>query len=46
MRTKLPGLFAAGTVRQGTRGRAASAAEDGENAADAAGRYLNNGEWF
>jgi thioredoxin reductase (NADPH) len=46
MRTKLPGLFAAGTVRQGTRGRAASAAEDGENAADAAGRYLNDGEWF
>ena len=45
MRTSLPGLFAAGTIRQGTQGRAASAAEDGETAAGAADRYLSGGTW-
>jgi thioredoxin reductase (NADPH) len=45
MRTPLPGLFAAGTIRQGTQGRAVSAAEDGETAAGAAGRYLSGGTW-
>jgi len=45
MRTKLPGLFAAGTIRAGTQGRAASSAQDGETAAIAAGRYLSDGVW-
>lgn len=45
LRTALPGLFAAGTLRQGTEGRAASSAEDGETAAKAAGRYLSDGTW-
>ena len=45
MRTALPGLLAAGTVRQGTKGRATSAMEDGTTAALAAGRYLNDGAW-
>ena len=40
MRTTVPGLFAAGTVRAGTAGRAASAAGDGATAALSAGRYL------
>lgn len=45
MRTALPGLFAAGTIRQGTQGRATSVAADGEIAAKAADRYLNDGIW-
>jgi len=45
MRTPLPGLFAAGTIRQRTQGRAAQAAKDGETAASAADRYLKNGVW-
>ena len=45
MRTMLPGLFAAGTIRQGTQGRAASAAKDGEKAASAAAAYLSDGVW-
>ena len=45
MRTPLPGLFAAGTIRQGTECRAAAAAKDGETAAAAAGRYLTDGSW-
>ena len=45
MRTPLPGLFAAGTIRQETQGRAAEVAEDGEIAASAADRYLNDGVW-
>jgi len=45
MRTRLPGLFAAGTVRSGTAGRAASAAGDGATAAIAADRYLQDGTW-
>jgi len=43
MRTRLPGLFAAGTVRSGSAGRAASAAGDGAMAAVAADRYLRDG---
>jgi thioredoxin reductase (NADPH) len=40
MRTSLPGVFAAGTVRTGTAGRAASAAGDGATAASSAVEYL------
>jgi thioredoxin reductase (NADPH) len=43
MRTPLPGLFAAGTVRSGSAGRAASAAGDGAMAAIGADRYLRRG---
>jgi thioredoxin reductase (NADPH) len=45
MRSRLPGLFAAGTVRSGSAGRAASAAGDGAMAAVAADRYLTDGTW-
>ena len=45
MRTTLPGLFAAGTIRQGTEGRAATSAEDGEIAASSAAAYLKDGIW-
>ena len=40
-----PGLFAAGTVRSGSAGRAAGAAGDGATAAVAADRYLRDGAW-
>ena len=40
MRTNVPGLFAAGTVRSGSIGRAASSAGDGATAALSADRYL------
>jgi thioredoxin reductase (NADPH) len=45
MRSSLSGLFAAGTVRSGSAGRAASAAGDGAAAALSADRYLKNGTW-
>ena len=45
MRSRLPGLFAAGTVRSGSAGRAASAAGDGATAAVAADRYLSDDTW-
>jgi thioredoxin reductase (NADPH) len=45
MRTELPGLFAAGIVRRGSLGQAAISAGDGANAAKAADRYLQTGEW-
>jgi thioredoxin reductase (NADPH) len=45
MRTVLPGLFAVGTVRSRSAGRAASAAGDGATAAVAADRYLSDGTW-
>ena len=45
MRSRLPGLLAAGTVRSGSAGRAASAAGDGAMAAVAADRYLTDGAW-
>jgi thioredoxin reductase (NADPH) len=43
LRTNLPGLFAAGTVRSGSAGRAASAAGDGAAAALSVDRYLTDG---
>ena len=43
MRSSLPGLFAAGTVRSGSAGRAAAAAGDGATAALSADRYLKTG---
>jgi thioredoxin reductase (NADPH) len=45
MHTDLPGLFAAGIVRRGSLGQAAISAGDGANAAKAADRYLQTGEW-
>lgn len=45
MRSSLPGLLAAGTVRAGSAGRAASAAGDGAVAALGADRYLRDGTW-
>src|SRR6188474_1480597 len=45
MRSSVPGLFAAGTVRSGSAGRAASAAGDGAAAALSADRYLKDGSW-
>ena len=45
MRCRQPGLFAAGTVRSGSAGRAAAAAGDGATAAIAADRYLRDGMW-
>jgi thioredoxin reductase (NADPH) len=46
MRTRLPGLFAAGTVRAGHAGRAAAAAGDGALAAVAADTWLAGGSWM
>jgi thioredoxin reductase (NADPH) len=45
MRCGQPGLFAAGTVRSESAGRAAAAAGDGATAAIAADRYLRDGVW-
>ena len=45
MRSSLTGLLAAGTVRSGSAGRAASAAGDGATAALSADRYLRDGTW-
>jgi thioredoxin reductase (NADPH) len=45
MRSSLPGLFAAGTVRSGSAGRAAAAAGDGAIAAVNADRYVRDGTW-
>jgi len=45
MRTDVRGLFAAGTVRARSAGRAASAAGDGATAALSADRYLKDGTW-
>jgi thioredoxin reductase (NADPH) len=45
MRSSLPGLFAAGTVRSGSAGRAGAAAGDGATAAVAADRYVRDGTW-
>jgi thioredoxin reductase (NADPH) len=43
LRTSRPGLFAAGTVRSGSAGRAASAAGDGAAVALSVDRYLRSG---
>ena len=45
MRSGLRGVFAAGTVRSGSAGRAAAAAGDGAIAAVAADQYLRDGTW-
>jgi thioredoxin reductase (NADPH) len=45
MRCRQPGLFAAGTIRSASAGRAAAAAGDGAMAAIAADRYLKDGVW-
>ena len=45
MRTGLRGVFAAGTVRAGSPGRAVAAAGDGTEAAIAADRFLADGAW-
>jgi len=45
MRSGQRGLFAAGTVRSGSAGRAAAAAGDGAAAAVAADQYLRDGVW-
>jgi thioredoxin reductase (NADPH) len=45
MRTELPGICAAGTVRSHSPHRAASAAGDGASAAVALDRYLADGAW-
>ncbi len=45
MRTELKGLCAAGTVRAGAGGRAASSAGDGSTAAIVLDRYLSDGRW-
>jgi len=45
MRSNVRGLFAVGTVRSGSAGRAASAAGDGATAALSADRYLKDGSW-
>jgi thioredoxin reductase (NADPH) len=45
MRCRQAGLFAAGTVRSGSAGRAAAAAGDGATAAVTADRYLKDGKW-
>lgn len=46
MRTSLPGVFAAGTVRSASAGRAAAAAGDGGTAAVGADRYVRDGKWI
>jgi thioredoxin reductase (NADPH) len=46
LRTSRPGLFAAGTVRAGSAGRAASAAGDGAAVALSVDRYLTGGIWL
>jgi len=45
LRTGARGLFAAGTVRAASAGRAAAAAGEGATAALAADRFLADGEW-
>jgi thioredoxin reductase (NADPH) len=45
MRTELKGIVAAGTIRAGSPGRAASSAGDGAIAAVALDRYLEDGRW-
>jgi thioredoxin reductase (NADPH) len=46
LRTELPGILAAGSVRSGWLGRAVMAAGDGAAAAITADRYLRSGAWL
>jgi thioredoxin reductase (NADPH) len=46
MRSSVPGLFAAGTVRSGSAGRAAAAAGDGATAAVGVDQYVRDGAWL
>ena len=46
LRTSQRGMFAVGTVRSGSAGRAASAAGDGAAVALSADRYLRDGMWL
>jgi thioredoxin reductase (NADPH) len=46
LRTNQRGVFAAGTVRAGSVGRAASAAGDGATVALSVDRYLSSGTWL
>jgi len=45
LRTRVPGLLAAGTVRAGCYVRAAVATGDGAAAALTASRFVGTGEW-
>ena len=45
MRTELPGLLAAGDIRQHSSAQLVSAAGDGATAAIAAHRYVRSQEW-
>ena len=45
MRTPLPGLFAAGDIRQSSAAQLVTSAGDGATAAIAARRYLESAEW-
>jgi len=45
MRTEIPGLLSAGTVRSGSTGRAVDAAADAVKAAATAARYIADNEW-
>jgi thioredoxin reductase (NADPH) len=46
LRTSQRGVFAVGTVRAGSAGRAAAAAGDGAIAAVSADQYLRDGNWM
>lgn len=46
MRSSVPGLFAVGSIRSGSAGRAAAAAGDGASAAVDVDRYLKDGTWL
>jgi thioredoxin reductase (NADPH) len=45
MRTEVPGLFSAGTIRSRSTGRAAEAAADAVKAAEFAAHYIADGGW-
>lgn len=46
LRTGVPGLLAAGTLRAGSDGQAAQAMADGVRAAETAHAYLQSGQWL